>query len=283
MSLQSFFTKEVKDSRGNVTYEPKIGRIVGSIIGFVFALFLFFGSFYVIDPGERGVVVTMGKVSEQASKEGLGFKIPFFSSVVRISTRQQTEGMNAPAFSADLQQVNATLKILYKVPESGVVQLYQQYSGGLFDSLIAPRVQEAFKEITALESAESIVKKRETIKMKTLESARKKVGDILVLEDIVIENINLSKELEDAIEQKMVQEQEAAKAKFIKEKTEIDAQTAVIRAEGEAQSIAKRGKAIRENPGVVELMIAEKWNGVSPLVVGAGQGSNILLPIGKEK
>ena len=94
--------------------------------------------------------------------------------------------------------------------------------------------------------------------------------------------MSLSKELESAIEQKMVQEQEAAKAKFIKDQVVIEAQTAVIKAEGEAKAIKVRGDAIRQNPGVVSLMIAEKWNGVSPLVVG-GSGSNIMLPIPTNK
>jgi len=256
----------------------KLGALgVAGLLG----LILLMGSFYVIDPGERGIVVTLGKVPASASSEGLGFKTPLVSSVVRVSIRQQTEGLVAPAFSSDLQQVNTNLKVLYRIPESSVVQIYQQYSGNPFDSLIAPRIQEALKEVTASESAEGIVKKREAIKMKTLEAARKKVGTILVIEDIVIENVSLSNELESAIEQKMVQEQEAAKAKFTKEKAEIDAQTAVIRAEGEAQAIRKRGDAIRQNPGVVELMIAEKWNGVAPLVVGGEKGANILLPMGK--
>lgn len=248
---------------------------LGALFGFVVLM----GSFYVIDPGERGIVVTMGKVNSVASSEGLGFKTPFFSSVVRMSVRQQTEEVKAPAFSSDLQMLSTTVKVLYRIPETGVVEIYQKYSGNPFDSLIAPRVQEALKESTVGETAEGIVKKRETIKLKTLEAARKKIGTILVIEDIVIEDVKLSQELENAIEQKMVQEQEAAKAKFTKEKAEIDAQTAVIRADGEAQAITKRGKAIRENPGVVDLMIAEKWNGISPLVVGGGSGTNIMLPL----
>lgn len=249
----------------------------------LFVISLILGSFYVIEPGQRGIVVTVGKVSTVASSEGLGFKTPFLSDVIRVSVRQQTEEIKAPAFSSDMQMLNTTIKVLYRIPESGVVDIYQKYAGNPFDSLIAPRVQEALKEATVGESAEGIVKKREMIKMKTLEAARKKVGTMLVIEDIVIEDVKLSQELENAIEQKMVQEQEAAKANFTKEKATIDAQTAVIVAEGEAQAISKRGKAIRENPGVVDLMIAEKWNGTSPLVVGGGSGANIMLPINSKK
>ena len=84
----------------------------------------------------------------------------------------------------------------------------------------------------------------------------------------------------------MVQEQEAAKAKFTQAKAEIEAQTAVIRAKGEAEAIRVRGRAVQDNPGLVQLQIVEKWNGVSPLVIGGGGGggsANILLPIGNLK
>lgn len=136
-----------------------------------------------------------------------------------------------------------------------------------------------------MQSAEQIVKKREDVKAKTLEAARTKVGDLLVIEDVVIQNVALSKELETAIEAKMVQEQEAAKAKFTQAKAEIEAQTAVIRAKGEAEAIRVRGRAVQDNPGLVQLQIVEKWNGISPLVIGGsgGSGANILLPIGNLK
>lgn len=240
-------------------------------------------SFEVVDPGNRGVKVTLGQTSEVALPEGVAFKMPFVTTIYEMSVRQQANELKASCFSADLQQVNADLKILYRTPEASVVKIFRDYQGNAFDSLVAPRILEAIKEVTANESAEGIVKKREQIKSKALEVARAKIGDILVIEDIVIQNIDLSDELEKAIEQKMVQEQEASKAKFTKQKAEIEAETAVIRAQGEAKAIQIRGNALKENPRVVDMQIAEKWNGVAPLVVGNGQGANILLPMGKKE
>lgn len=247
-----------------------------SLLGLFLFCFLL-GGFYIVSPGERGVLVTLGKVNPNASPEGLGFKMPFVTSVIYTPVKQITEGLATSNFSSDLQTVNIQLKVLYRIPESSVVQIYQQYAGNPFDSLIAPRVQEALKEVAASLTAEQIVKQRELVKTKTLELARKKLGTILIISDLVIENVDLSDELERAIEQKMVQEQEAAKAKFIQTKATIEAQTAVIRAEGEAKAISVRGDALKNNPGVVDLMTVEKWNGVSPLVVGAG--TNVLLPL----
>jgi prohibitin 2 len=259
------------------------GKFNSTVIGVVLIVLLAFSSSYVVPPGHRGVLITLGKVSPVFSPEGLGFKLPFITSVVNVSIKQTTRTVTADCYSSDLQQIKVELRVLFRVPENSIVKIFQEYSGDAFDSLIYPRVSEALKEVTALQSAEQIVKKREEIKSRALVSAKAKVGEMLIIEDLVIQDVSLSKELETAIESKMVQEQEAAKAKFTQQKAEIEANTAIIKAKGEAEAIRVRGRALQESPGLVQLQIVEKWNGISPLVVGGGQGSqgaNILLPIG---
>src|SRR5690606_24061655 len=90
---------------------------------------LLFGSFYTISPGNRGIIVTMGKVDPTVKGEGLGFKLPFLSGVEEVSVRQQTNGFESETFSSDLQQVSIKIKVLYRVPESSVATIFQQYSG----------------------------------------------------------------------------------------------------------------------------------------------------------
>ena len=126
-----------------------------------------------------------------------------------------------------------------------------------------------------------IVQKREEVKSQAVESARRKIGDVLWIEDLVLQDINLTRALENAIEAKMVQEQEAARARFAQQQAQIEASTAVIKAKGEAESIVVRGRALQENPSVMELQIIEHWDGVTPLVVGPGvTGANMVLPLG---
>jgi prohibitin 2 len=176
-----------------------------------------------------------------------------------------------------LQQIHIELRVLFRIPESSVVKLFQEYYGEVFESLVAPRVQEALKEVTALQSAEQIVKNREQIKTRALELGRKKVGALLVIEDIVIQNIALTKELENAIEAKMVQEQEAAKSKYLQQRAQIEADTSVIKAKGEAESIRIRGQELKENPTYIDLQIVDKWDGITPLVIGGGDSFVLTL------
>jgi prohibitin 2 len=220
-------------------------------------------------------------VSPGFKPEGFDFKLPFITTVTPVLIRQQTAKMEADCYSSDLQQVKINVRVLYRVPEASVVAIFRDYAGDAFGSLIRPRVAEALNELTALRNAEMIVQKREDLKSKALENARRKVGDVLTIEDLVLEDINLTKALENAIEAKMVQEQEAARARFAQQQAEVEASTAVIKAKGEAESIVLRGKALRENPSVLELQIIEHWDGVTPLVVGPGAtGANMMLPLG---
>ena len=257
-----------------------VAKLIGvAILIFVIIITLSTSS-YVVQPGERGVEVTLGKVSPVFKPEGFGFKTPFITTVVPVTIRQQTKEVSAACYSSDLQQVKMDLRVLYRIPEASVVQIYQGYAGDPFDSLVAPRVQEALKEVTALESAEQIVKNREEIKGKALAAAQKKIGTLLFVEDVVIQNIDLSPELETAIEAKMVQEQEAAKAKFTQQKAQIEADTVVIKAKGDAESIRIRGEALKQTPAFIDLQIVEKWDGKAPIYVGGGNGGgvNMLLP-----
>ncbi len=259
-----------------------IAKLIGvAVIIFVVIIAVSSGS-YVVQPGYRGVEVTLGKVSPVFKPEGFGLKKPFVTTIVPVAIRQQTREVHAACYSSDLQQVEMDLRVLYRVPEASVVGIYQNYAGDPFDSLIAPRVQEALKEVTAMESAEQIVKNREEIKTKALAGARLKVGTLLVVEDLVIQNIDLTKELETAIEAKMVQEQEAAKAKFTQQKAQIEADTVVIKAKGDAESIRIRGEALKQTPAFIDLQIVEKWDGRTPLVINGstgGNNANILLPL----
>jgi prohibitin 2 len=255
-------------------------RIVGiAIIVFVIIVLASSGT-YIVKPGYRGVAVTLGKVSPAFKPEGFGFKQPFITHVHPTSVRQRTRLMPAECYSSDLQQVRMQVNVLYRVPERSVVKIFQEYAGEPFDNLIAPRVQEAIKEVAATQSAEQIVKNRQSVKTRSLELAQRKIGtNFLEVIDVVLYNISLSPELEQAIELKMVQEQDAAKAKFTQLKAQIEADTAIIRARGEAEAIEVRGQALRANPEFIKLQIVQSWNGKSPLVVGSEGGASMMLSI----
>ena len=266
------------------TSQPFPFRWIGLGLLLFVLVILAASSSYVVQPGTRGIKVTLGKTEASFLPEGFGLKLPFVTSIVDVNVRQQTRSVSAACFSSDLQQIALDLRVLYRVPDKAVVEIYKQYAGDPFDSLIAPRVQEAFKEVTALQTAVQIVKNRETVKQKALAAARLKIGALLKVEDIVIRDIHLSPELERAIEAKMVAEQQAAQARFTQVQAQTEAETAVISARGEADAIKVRGEALRVSPVFLRLKLVERWNGKSPLVVPVDEnstGAGMLLPLGE--
>jgi prohibitin 2 len=261
-----------------------MARLIGAGVILLIVVIAGSSATYIVPPGHRGVLVTLGKVSPAFKGEGFGFKTPFISQVVPNPIKQRAAEMQAAVISKDLQEVRTKVKVLYRVPEGSVVQIYQQFKGDPFLSLIQPRVDEALKEIAKEHTAQEIVQDRASIKKRTLDSARRKIGQLLNLVDVVVEDISLSGNLEAAIERKMVQEQEANKAIFEQEKAQIDAQIAVVRAKGEAESIRIRGQALADNPELIDLEIVSKWNGRAPRAVGGNAGgAAMLLPLAPEK
>lgn len=66
-------------------------------------------------------------------------------------------------------------------------------------------------------------------------------------------------------------------------KAEADAQSARIRAKGEADAMAAKGAVLAQNPGIIDLIRAEKYKGDVPSTVvnpGPGQAPNVILPAG---
>lgn len=267
-------------------------KVIG--LGVILFVLVIFGSqsTYVVEPGNRGVRVTLGRVSDLFVPEGLSFKLPLVTQIHQVSIKQQTQSLEAECYTSDLQQVVTELRVLYSIPQSSVVELWRAYQSddvrnpSYFHSLVRPRVVEALKEAAASESAELIVQKREDIKHRTLKGTRDKLRnasdgkDLISIVDIALQGIRLSPELTAAIEQKMTQEQEAEKAKFVQRQTQTEAETAVIKAKGEAEAIRIRGEALRQNPAVIDLQIVEKWDGQSPVVLGgaSGEGAQIMIP-----
>ena len=87
-------------------------KLVG--IGLVILVLVIAGSqsTYVVEPGFRGVEVTLGKVSTGFKPEGFGSKTPFITHIISIPVRQLTNALSTDCYSSDLQQVAVVLRVL---------------------------------------------------------------------------------------------------------------------------------------------------------------------------
>jgi prohibitin 2 len=243
--------------------------------------FLALQMYHIVPPGHRGISITLGKVNPTELPEGITFKWPFIQRILDFPIMQLKADGRAPSFSSDLQNISFSFTVMYRVPANQVVKLFQQYKGEPYATLIEPRVQEVVKQVTALSRAEDLVKNRERVKEDTLAKLRLAVGDVLQIVDLSLTNIDLSDQLEQAIEQKVVREQEALAKSFELDKERKQAEITLVRAEAEAKAVGIKGDALKSAPEVIQLEIAQKWDGKAPLSVsvGHGGGTNILLPL----
>lgn len=257
------------------TYEDRVQRQVRNIILLVVlvvvVLVLIFGSFYIIQAGQRGVLLTFGNPDLVPKSEGLHFKIPLVQKIVKMDIQTQKYEAELTAASQDLQDVNTKIAINYRIVPENVPVLYRDIGLTYADKIIYPMEQEANKAITAQFTAEELVTKREEVreKMKQLLVERLQPRGIIV-EEISIINFKFSDSFTQAIENKVTAEQNALAAKNKLEQVKYEAEQRIAQAEGEAKAIQIQVDAINKQGGAayVQLQAIKAWDGKLPLVSG---------------
>ena len=249
--------------------------VVGAVVlAGLLALFLSVTS---VAPGHRGVVVTFGSVSNDVRPEGIAWKAPW-SRVRSVSVQQNTVGEITGCYSSDQQQLTVSYTVLYRISEANVVSIFREYPGDPFHNLIRPRVEEALKQVTSTMRAEDSIKERGRVKTETLRRVMDALDGLLTINDLMITNIDLSDELERAIERKQVAEQQALAMEHELRRAQKAAEIRIVDAEAEAKSIAIKGESLLKSPMVVLLNTIEKWDGKAPstLVVGSDVGVSLI-------
>ncbi len=238
----------------------KIAVIVGSI--FIFGIFVLGDLFYVIDSGERGVLLTWGEVSPTPKTPGLGFKIPIMQTLVKMEIRTQKYEADASGASKDLQIVSAKIATNYHLSDKDVCRIYTELGEGYADRLIQPLEQEVVKATISKYTAEELITRREEVRqeIKTLFTERLGQRGITV-EEVSIVNFDFSQSFNEAIEAKVTAEQNALASKNKLEQVKYEAQQKIESAKGQAEAIRVEGDALRTSPQVLQLRFLEKWDG----------------------
>ena len=282
-------------------YDTILG-IPAAGFGFLVVLLLFAlsQSFVVIEPGERGVSVTLGTVDPAVRHEGLTMKVPFIEQIYRYSIKQNTVKGIAECYSQDLQNVDVEYKAFYALPPDKVVMLHRSYQGDPYNSVVDPLIQDALKQVVSNYRAEDAVKRREEVRRKATEIVVQELRDIVSnktkdekstplvsLIEMPITNIQLTDKLEHEIEEKQIMEQQAQAKVYELQKKKKEAEIAYE----EAKALEARGRALQSSPDLLKLemkklelemmeKVLKKWNGVSPQTVVVGEkDSNVLLPL----
>ncbi|MBN2257067.1 MAG: prohibitin family protein [Anaerolineaceae bacterium] len=234
----------------------------------IVGLFLIIFAFFIIPAGSVGVVTRFGAVNRVAYP-GIGMKIPLVEWVVQMDVRTQKDEVATSAASRDLQVVTSTIAVNYHLDGRYAVDVYQNIGRRYTDIVIAPAIQNVFKATTAKFTAEQLITNREAVRIMAEEELAKQLLPYhVIVENFNIVNFDFSPEFNAAIEAKQVAQQQVETAKQRLAQAQVDAQTALAQAKGQAdaQAILNSSGALTE--AYLRYLALTKWNGILPTVTG---------------
>jgi regulator of protease activity HflC (stomatin/prohibitin superfamily) len=267
-----------------MTNRGLVGTVVAVLVGLIL-LTVVGGSFYTVDQGERGVILRNGAVVGTA-EPGLGFKLPVIDSVREINVQTQARVYEkVMVYSRDQQNANLQVSVNYRLATDQVEKIYSEFGGqdGIVTRLLDRQVPEEVKNVFGRFNAVTAIQERARLGMEIQDAIQKASNNtMMIVESVQVENIDFSDAYEKSIEQRMLAEVEVQKVQQNAEREKVQAEILVIQAkaqadavklqgDAEAHAINARGKALRDNPALIELVQAEKWDGKLPTTMVPGQ------------
>jgi regulator of protease activity HflC (stomatin/prohibitin superfamily) len=198
------------------------------------------------------------------------------------SVKQEAIAGQAEPLTADQQPITINYTVLYQIPEGEVLTLYEKYSGNPYERLVAPQIQEAFRQVVSQYKADVATKNVNTIKNQVLAMVRDNVKGLVQVNDIPITHVGLPEILQQAIAQKQVMEQQALQKSYELDKAKKEAEITVATAEAQAKSIQLQSQALQQSPALIEYERVKKWDGTLPttmMVSGSGGGWSSLIQL----
>jgi len=246
-----------------------IGTLI--IIGILIALFVMFKPFTIINSGEVGIKVNMGKFEKEPLHAGLHFFIPVMQEIIPVNIKsrmivysnrtggafndvrhksysgQEYEGgvkYNPAITVKDKRNLNVSIDIAvqYQLKPESAPQIFATIGSGWEDKIINSKVRKVVRNVLGQFSAEEMAEKRGEINSLIETNIRKEVemqpGQPVELLSVDLRNINLPKQVQEQINQVQM-------AKQKKQKAEIDAKSRAATAKGIADKnrIEAQGEA----------------------------------------
>ena len=262
------------DENGDITLAG-VKRIIAWGIFAVFFIIFAFGSWAIVPPGHRGVLIKLGAVQDRSLEEGFYWKMPFIHQIRKMNIQTQKEETQADAASKDLQQVTATIATNFHVRPDMAHKVYQMIGTDYKARVIDPAVEEAVKASTSKFNAGELITKREEVKSVAKDVLRAQLAQFnIVLDEFSIVDFQFSEQFDSAIEAKVTAAEQAKKAENDLRRVEFEQQQEIEKAKAfakkselEAQALSNTVSAsnlIRKIEAEAVLEFAKSWNGILP-------------------
>jgi len=218
----------------------------------VAALFL---SVRTISPGQVGLPVTLGSVSNNVLGAGIHVTNPI-AAVKKFNIQTTLFEMSNHVPTKEGLIVDLDVALLFHVDKEKVRNLYLTTGEKFVTTIIAPELASAVRGLTSEADAKALYTSGRSEIQRKLKDDLKRVFAPrgIVLEDVLLKAIVLPMQLTRAIEMKAQAEQEANRMQFILDKERQEAERKTIEAHGiaEFQRIVSQGLS----PGLLQ------WKGI---------------------
>ena len=243
------------DENGNLKEDKIVKLVIFAIIG-IFLLITLFCSFQTIKSGEVGLKIRFGKIVDSKLVEGFNFKIPYIEKIVKVNIKVQKSELSVESSTKDMQIINTTIAVNYKVDSTKAVNLYRTVGNNYNSVILQPAIKESIKSAIAKYNAEEITTKRGEVSLDCLNAIQEKVKKYgIIIEDFNLTDFGFSDEYTKAIESKQVAEQNYEKAK-------LEAETKIVQAEATKKANDLLKQSLTDE--LIAKQFIEKWDGKLP-------------------
>lgn len=260
-----------------------------AIVGLFAAIFiLLFGTrvTYTVGPGQKAVVFYRfgkGLDKENVKNQGFHFIAPWNEKYI-YNVRIQEDLSIMEVLSKNGLTIKTELSYRYKPVDNKVGYVHDDLGINYHDNIIIPEIRSVTREVIGEYLPEELYStKREVIEDEIFERTKVTLlAKNLLLDAVLIRDVTLPKTLQDAIENKLKQEQISLEYDFKLVQAEKEAQKQIIEAEGKAKanrilSASLTDNILRDKGIEATLQLSESPNSKVVVVGSAEDGLPIIL------
>jgi prohibitin 1 len=211
---------------------------------------------FTVDGGERAVIFHKTKgLMDKVYGEGMHFKIPILMEPKNFEIRSRYRLISSATGTKDLQQVELTLRLLFRPQEAQLPRIWNEY-GPDYDDKILPSIgNETLKQTVAQYSAKELIQRREEVSQQIRTRLQEKANAFgLILDDVSMTHLQFSRDYQSSIEAKQVAVQEVQRNEFLVEMQRFETEAEVIVATAETDASQLVTSAIQKHgPGLVAM------------------------------
>jgi regulator of protease activity HflC (stomatin/prohibitin superfamily) len=230
----------------------KLKNIAIIIVILIFILLISF-PFKIIESGNVGIKITLGKFDNDELPPGLHLKIPLIQEIKEVDVKVHTinykgkkdipdkEGLiEKPAINVLDERglpVAIELTVQYRLVPNEASEMLQEWGENWEEKLVNPAIRDVVRDVIGQYPAEKLPVKRQEIGIKIQEGIKSNInavskGKVEVI-GVQLRDIKLPPRIAQKIEEVQIAKQEAEKMKYLEEKALKEQEVRKIKAETE--------------------------------------------------